>query len=52
MNYLIIDKNEVFYTQWYQYENHYVEGMIIIDLASNLYTVDGKIWFDIEMDHL
>ncbi len=50
MTYLIIHNNEAFFTNWYDYENNYVPGMIVI--------IGGKISFDgitftkIPQDHL
>ncbi len=58
MRYLIIynDPNtgeqRAFTTQWYQYENHHVDGMIVINTVQRLITFDGQTWQDIEQDNL
>lgn len=58
MKYLIIVQDQVtgnptaFYTNWYQYENHYVHGMIVVDRTQHLITYDGETWDDIEEDNL
>ena len=52
MKYLIIYEQAAFYTNWYDYENHYEQGMIIIDRACDMITYDGENWHEIEDDHL
>jgi hypothetical protein len=52
MRYLITGDFEPFFTKWYEYENHYAEGMIIYDLKDNVYSTDGKTWQEIQFDHL
>lgn len=53
MNYLVIPKTgPAFYTNWYDYENNYVEGMTIIDLYAHKISNDGKKWEAIEEDSL
>ena len=58
MKYLIIytDPNTgeqgAFLTHWYQYENHWQPGMIVIDNTQRLVTFDGETWQDIQEDHL
>lgn len=58
MKYLIIYKDPTtgeqwaFITQWYQYENHYQPGMIVIDRTQHLITFDGETWQDIDEYHL
>ena len=56
MRYLITTKEvkSPFLTQWFEPENHFnadVE-MIVYDLVECKFTTDGKIWHDIEIDHL
>lgn len=58
MKYLIIYTDQVtgnqsaFFTHWYQPENHYQPGMIVIDRTQGLITFDGETWQDIEEDNL
>lgn len=58
MKYLIIYEDPTtgekgaFLTQWYQYENHYQPGMMVIDRTQGIITFDGEIWQDIEKDSL
>ena len=57
MKYLIIytdpdtDEQMAFFTDWFQYENHWKPGMIVIDNTQRLITFDGEMWRDIEKDH-
>lgn len=44
--------NEPFTTNWFEYENHYVEGMTVYDLWNGRYTEDGINWKDLPEDHL
>lgn len=50
MKYLIIHWNNAFYTEWYDYENNYVEGMIIVKGYEISY--NGKDFELIEFDNL
>jgi hypothetical protein len=55
MRYLITtETNKPFFTQWFIPENNFNAslGMIVFDLAKNLYTIDGTTWNEIEIDHL
>lgn len=52
MNYLILHEGKAFYTNWYDFENNYVPGMVVFNLLSNEYTTDGTTWKPIEQDHL
>ena len=52
MEYTIIFNGEVFYTKWYDYVNHYAEGMIVINNLSHKYTNDGINWILITEDSL
>lgn len=51
MKYLIFYNNEVFYTKWFDEENNYVEGMLVVNVQSDKY-FNGKEWLDIKFDHL
>lgn len=50
--YLVKHYEEIFTTDYYEYENHYEEEMVIIDLAMMRYTNDGERWHPIEEDEL
>ena len=50
-NFTIIHENKVFYTNYFDFENLYVDGMIVIDNINNIF-FDGKSWQEIEEDHL
>lgn len=58
MKYLIIHTDPTtgeqcaFFTHWYQYENHFQPGMIVVDRTQGLITFDGETWQDIEEDSL
>lgn len=54
MRYLIVfkDGGDPFYTQWFQYENHFIKGMIVFDFSENKWTDDGVSWQEIKIDHL
>ena len=55
MKYLItsFDGNiKPFLTNYYSYENNYVENMIVFDLLNSEYTIDGINWLEITEDHL
>lgn len=52
MNYLILHEGNAFYTNYYDKENNYVEGMIVFNLLSHTYTLDGDLWRDIDEDSL
>ena len=53
MNYLIQPKDsEPFLTRYYEYDNHYTEGMIVYDLVNFLYTTNGIDWKNIAVDIL
>lgn len=47
----IIHENKVFYTNYFDIENIYVEGIIVINNNNNTY-FDGNEWQEIEYDHL
>ncbi len=55
MRYLITTKEGVpFLTEWFIAENNFDAnaGMVVYDLAKQVYTTDGEIWHEIEIDHL
>lgn len=52
MNYLIIYKKESFYTNWYDFENNYQKGMIVINLLLDQISFDGITFHEIIQDHL
>lgn len=54
MRYLITSIKPPFLTEWYDYDNHYsaIIEMKIYDLHENKYSIDGKTWNKIEVDHL
>ena len=51
MRYYIHYKGSVFTTNWFDVENHFQLGMIVIDTFKRLYYVGGM-WIEIEEDHL
>ena len=51
MRYLIIC-DTVYYTKYYDYDNNYCEGMVIVDTLKQLFTTNGIDWLAIELDHL
>ena len=52
MEYLIIINDSGYYTNWYDYENTYTKGMIVINISTNMISMDGKEWKVIEFDNL
>jgi hypothetical protein len=53
MKYLIIPKDsEPFMTSFFDYENHYEVGMIVINNYNATYTRDGKTWHKLKFDSL
>jgi len=53
MRYLIIKNDGVpYYTNWYDHENNYEEGMIVFDLYNHVYTTDGVNYNEIIFDNL
>lgn len=52
MRYLIYFDGNAFYTNWYDYENNYTDGLIVFDLETDKFTSNGKDWEEIEEDHL
>jgi hypothetical protein len=47
----IIHENKVFYSNYFDVENLYVRGMIVINNINDTF-FDGKNWQEIEEDHL
>ena len=53
MRYLIIVSNSfAFYTDWYDYENDYISGMVVVDRVKHVISFDGQAWKEIQEDHL
>jgi hypothetical protein len=52
MNYLITGSGEPFYTNWFDFENNYVPGMVVFNLLTCQHTFDGVTWEDTQEDHL
>ena len=50
MNYLIIHDGVPFYTNWFDTDNNFVDGMVVINLIRGMYTKNGYHWFEIEED--
>ena len=55
MNYLItyhLNRYPPFFTNEYDFENHYMPGMTVYDLLQKKYSTDGLNWMDIDLDDL
>ena len=52
MRYLVIIDGQAFLTNWYDYENNYQSGMIVVDADNYLITFDGITWEEIKEDNL
>ncbi len=52
MQYLILYEKKAFYTNWFDAENNYTNGMIIFDLINHTYSTNGKEWNEIKEDQL
>ena len=58
MRYLITfpqeSEHQPFLTKWFEPENNFNTDfkMTVYDLAKNTFTTDGKVWQEIEVDHL
>jgi hypothetical protein len=52
MNYLIYYEGTPFYTNWFDSDNNFIDGMVVFNLLSRQYTINGKNWIDIKQDHL
>ena len=50
MRYLIVAKDDLFYTNWFNPDN-YVAGMVVVDLFTGKHYSDGK-WLEIKGDVL
>lgn len=44
--------SEPFTTDWFDYPNNYVAGMVVYDLRAWIYTENGIDWKGIQFDHL
>lgn len=56
MRYLIITTDQdgkqiAFLTNYYEFENHYTPGMVVIDSAKAKVSFDGQTWEEIQEDH-
>ena len=53
MHYLIHPKDsEPFLTRYYDYANHFEDGMIVYNLWNQTYSTDGITWKPIEIEQL
>lgn len=53
MTYLITTPNNPpFLTYYYDFINHFTDGMVVYNLITKQYSYDGKTFIDIEEDHL
>lgn len=53
MSYLIITPDHhAFLTNWFDVDNHYSPGMIVIKLWAQVYTADGVTWQELKEDSL
>lgn len=55
MKYLIVtDDHEPFYTDWFTFENSWIENcnMIVFDLKNYWHSIDGKTWVKTKEDYL
>ncbi len=53
MNYLVLPETlDPFYTNWFDAENNFVDGMVVFNLLNHTYTTDGINWYKVKQDHL
>lgn len=53
MQFLITGNGTPFYTNWFDIDNHYVDGMIVYNLKNHTYLDNiNDVWKDVEFDHL
>ena len=52
MRYLITGNFKPFFTDLFEPENHFADGMTVYDLYGHIYTTDGKKWQSISIDTL
>lgn len=52
MNYLILHHDEAFYTNWFDVDNNYIVGMVVFNLQTNMFTINGLNWIPIGEDSL
>ena len=50
--YIIITADGIFYDKYFDLKNCFAENMKVIDLAKNIYTIDGIKWESIQFNHL
>lgn len=41
-----------FLTNWFDYLNHFTEGMVVYNLINQTYTTDGITWLELSVDNL
>lgn len=49
---IVMPDGEVFSTNWFDSENHFVDGSTVIQLSTGKFTRDGEKWEEVEEDHL
>ena len=53
MRYLIVcPGKEPFFTSWYDFALHFIDGMVIYDIDVRAYSTDGLHFKQIEFDYL
>ncbi|MEI6410265.1 MAG: hypothetical protein WCR52_12835 [Bacteroidota bacterium] len=53
MRYLIFQQGEKpFFTNWFDPENMFVAGLVVVDLQTQKFTDDGVNWIEVEFDTL
>ena len=54
MKYLVCytGNKDAFFTNWFDAENHFVDGMVVFNVHQYVYTTDGTTWLPIKEDML
>jgi hypothetical protein len=53
MRYLIfMPQHTPCFTNYFDAQNIFVDGMIVVDLLNQVFTTDGEVWENVELDHL
>ena len=53
MKYLVMHPDySPFLTNWFDYQNHYIEKMVIYNLINQTYSRDGITWLELSIDNL
>lgn len=53
MRYLVTHPDFIpFFTNWFDAENNFTDGMVVYNLVSRKFTIDGRAWFEILEDSL